>query len=399
MRKAACNLPRLMGYRLANQVRYVTVAERLRVGLAELGYSDFRPLQQETIETLISKKQVLLVAPTGGGKSLTYQLPAVLFPGTTIVVSPLISLMVDQVKGLQKRGVKATYLASTLDARELHERTCDIVAGKYKMVYVSAERLAAPEFRAVLVQMQQLEHTYSDTHKMRVSTNSSSGTTPDEGGGDGANSPAAVGGGACQLFVVDEAHCISHWGHDFRPDYLRLPEVLQLLPQARVLACTATATPQVRASILEQLRLPAETRQIVGGFARRNIALRVEHVQSTRAREAAVDAVLSEALVRPEDEVYSRELQVGLARMTGADPRAVVPAGLHECEATPTQQQQEHGGKQGAGGGLPSAANGWAEGDDAARRVHAGNGMAIVYASTRKEVEKEAQRLQRQGTW
>ena len=226
-------------------------------GLQRLGLHRFRAGQREAIETLLAARRLLLVAPTGGGKSLTYQLPAALLPGTTVVVSPLIALMHDQVAALDRYGVAATYLAGTLPYEEVRRRVAALASGAFKLVYVAPERLANNWLRAALARLQ------------------------------------------CPLVAIDEAHCISAWGHDFRPDYLQLGELLQLLPRARVLACTATATPVVRDEILERLGLPADTPQLIHGFARPNLALRAAEVQSKRERERHLDAVLAETLGGP----------------------------------------------------------------------------------------------------
>ena len=226
-------------------------------GLRRLGHSAFRAGQREAIRTLLEARRLLLVAPTGGGKSLIYQLPAALLPGTTVVVSPLIALMHDQVAALDSRGVAATYLAGTLPPEEVRRRIAALTAGAFKLVYVAPERLANNWLRTALTRLD------------------------------------------CPLVAIDEAHCISAWGHDFRPDYLQLGELVQLLPRARVLACTATATPVVRDEILERLGLAADTPQLIHGFARPNLALRAAEVQSKREREHHLDAVLSEALGGP----------------------------------------------------------------------------------------------------
>lgn len=229
----------------------------LDAALTRLGYATFRPGQREAIETLITGGRLLLVAPTGGGKSLTYQLPATLLGGTTLVVSPLVSLMHDQVAALEARGVAATFLAATLDGDEVKRRMAALARGAYAIAYIAPERLAFPGFRGL------------------------------------------VGELACPLVAIDEAHCISEWGHDFRPDYLALGDLLADLPGARVLACTATATPVVRDEIVARLGLPADTPQLVRGFARPNLALRVHDVRGGADRDRTVDTALGEALGAP----------------------------------------------------------------------------------------------------
>ncbi|MBW2499310.1 MAG: ATP-dependent DNA helicase RecQ [Deltaproteobacteria bacterium] len=225
--------------------------------LARLGHEAFRPGQREAIEGLLGERRLLLVAPTGGGKSLCYQLPALLLEGTTVVVSPLIALMRDQVDTLEQQGIEASFLASTLDPAEMGRRLDALEQGRLQLVYVAPERLVFPRFREILRGLD------------------------------------------CPLFAIDEAHCISEWGHDFRPEYLEIGHVLAEHPEARVLACTATATPYVRDEILARLGLPADTPQIVRGFARPNLALRVAEVERATERRRIVDGVLAEALGDP----------------------------------------------------------------------------------------------------
>ena len=228
------------------------------VGLERFGFREFRPGQREAIETLFRVGRLLLVAPTGGGKSLTYQLPAALLPGTSLVVSPLIALMHDQVRALDAVGVPATFLASTLAADEARQRMRAIAEGAYRLVYVAPERLALSGFRSLVRDLD------------------------------------------CPLVAVDEAHCISEWGHDFRPEYMQIGALLRDLPEARVLACTATATPLVRDEILVQLGLPADTPQLLRGFARPELRLRAHDVVNARERRAEVDELLREALGEPD---------------------------------------------------------------------------------------------------
>lgn len=234
-----------------------TIATDLDAGLARLGYAEFRPGQREALETLLTRGRLLLVAPTGGGKSLIYQLPASLLPGTSLVISPLVALMNDQVRALEARGVPATFLAATLDAREMRLRMARLAAGAYKLVYAAPERLAFPGFRGLL-------------NDIRV-----------------------------PLLAIDEAHCISEWGHDFRPEYLQIGELVEQLAPSLVVACTATATPVVRDEIVARLGLGPETPQLVRGFARPNLALRAVEVGAERERDAQVDGLLREALGAP----------------------------------------------------------------------------------------------------
>ncbi len=228
----------------------------LNAGLERLGYTSFRPGQREALTLILTKGALLLVAPTGGGKSMTFQLPATILPGTTLVVSPLIALMQDQVRHLQERGIAATYLAATLDGAEVSARMSAMARGEYKLVYVAPERLSAPGFRELI-------------HRIPI-----------------------------PLLAIDEAHCISEWGHDFRPEYLQIGELVRTL-NTRVLACTATATPVVRDEILARLGLTSETPQVLRGFARPNLSLRVSEVADKKHRCGLVDALLAEALGGP----------------------------------------------------------------------------------------------------
>jgi ATP-dependent DNA helicase RecQ len=231
--------------------------EMLNAGLRRLGYEGFRSGQQRAVETLLRERRLLFVAPTGGGKSLIYQLTACLLSGTTIVVSPLIALMNDQVMALERRGIPATFLASTLSSEELGRRIAGFARGAYKLVYVAPERLAFSGFQSLLSEV------------------------------------------SCPLVAIDEAHCISEWGHDFRPEYMQIDRVLARLPKARVLACTATATPIVRDEILSRLRLPADTPQLIHGFERPNLVLRAREVQSAAEGRKHADALLRQVLGVP----------------------------------------------------------------------------------------------------
>ena len=215
----------------------VMVREELeRLLQAYFGYSSLRPGQLEVIESVLQGNDTLAVLPTGAGKSLCYQLPALVRPGTVLVISPLIALMEDQVRQLHQRGISATCLHSGVPVEELHWRMQQLRAGQYRLVYLAPERLQQESF------IEQL----------------------------GAFRIAFV--------AVDEAHCISEWGHDFRPSYLRIASVLERLGRPTVLALTATATPEVQRDIITALRMRSP-RRIVRGFDRPNLRWWVELVQ------------------------------------------------------------------------------------------------------------------------
>ena len=221
------------------------------------GLPGFHPWQREAItELLHGSRSVLVVAPTGGGKSLCYQFPATQLQGTTVVVSPLVALMEDQVRGLGERGIRATWLSSTLSGEDRRDRIRGIRGGRYQLVYLAPERLALDGTVAMLARLHP------------------------------------------PLVAIDEAHCIAQWGHDFRPDYLGLRKVLEALQPPRVLACTATATPAVRAEILEQLGLDGAT-VILRGFARPNLGLEARDVPGAGARRTVALAALRRALGGP----------------------------------------------------------------------------------------------------
>jgi ATP-dependent DNA helicase RecQ len=199
------------------------------------GFEAFRPAQKQVIDKIVTGQSVLAVMPTGSGKSLCYQLPALALPGLTLVVSPLIALMKDQVDQLTYLGLPATFINSSVSREQQNSRLEQVIAGKIKLLYIAPERFQNDEFRAGLA-------------RTKVS-----------------------------LFAVDEAHCVSLWGHDFRPDYLRLRAAIRELQSPPVLALTATATPVVRRDILIQLGIE-HAPQIVSGFDRANLYLEVREV-------------------------------------------------------------------------------------------------------------------------
>ena len=197
------------------------------------GYEEFRPLQQEIIENVLQKKDSLVIMPTGSGKSLCYQIPALKFDGVTLVVSPLISLMKDQVDALKSNGINAEFINSSLTSTEIEEVKERIQSNEIKLLYVAPERLASEDFKIFLLSV------------------------------------------PLNLIAVDEAHCISEWGHDFRPDYRNLKILRGIFPDIPVIALTATATPQVRDDILNQLSLK-NSETFISSFDRGNLNLVVE---------------------------------------------------------------------------------------------------------------------------
>ncbi|MFM2434400.1 MAG: hypothetical protein RL063_379 [Pseudomonadota bacterium] len=200
------------------------------------GYSSFRGEQQAIVEHVTAGGDALVLMPTGGGKSLCYQLPALLREGVAIVVSPLIALMQDQVDALQQLGVRAAFLNSSLDAESAREVTARLMHGDLQILYVAPERLLMPHFLGLLEQIE-------------------------------------IGTGIA-LFAIDEAHCVSQWGHDFRPEYRQLTVLHERFPQVPRIALTATADAPTRAEILERLALE-NARQFVSSFDRPNIRYRV----------------------------------------------------------------------------------------------------------------------------
>ena len=232
---------------------------------SRFGHEGFRPRQREAVDAALRGEDVFVLMPTGGGKSLCYQLPAVMTRGTTVVVSPLIALMEDQVRGLWANGVSAALLHSGLDAAESNDLETRIERGEFDLVYLSPERLVGAKGRRLL--------------------------------------RAMLRRGAIDRFAIDEAHCISEWGHDFRPEYRRLGELRDdpesPLAQAPMLALTATATPRVAADVVAQLRLRDPVR-IELGFERSNLHYAV------RPKRGAFEHIASylEANPRHEGIVY-----------------------------------------------------------------------------------------------
>ncbi len=219
------------------------------------GFDQFRPGQQQVIEQVLRGRDVFVLMPTGGGKSLCYQLPALIQSGVTIIISPLIALMQDQVMGLQNNGIPATFLNSSLTLAEQRARERQLLQGAYKLLYLAPERLAQPE---VWPWIQQLLHQQG-----------------------------------IPRLVVDEAHCISDWGHDFRPEYRQIQSMRQKLNRVPVTALTATATERVRADIVSQLNLQDPYQQI-SSFDRPNLYYGVLPKQAG-SRQEMIDLIRSVA--------------------------------------------------------------------------------------------------------
>jgi ATP-dependent DNA helicase RecQ len=213
------------------------------------GYDQFRPGQEAAIEAISSGRDTLVVLPTGGGKSLCFQVPALTLPGLTVVVSPLISLMKDQVDALEARGLPAAFINSSLTSSQVSQRLGRVMRGEVKLLYLAPERF------------------------------------------DYGNISERLNSLGVSLLAVDEAHCISQWGHDFRPSYLRVRDVREKLGAPPTIALTATATPEVRRDIAEQLRL-RDPKIIITGFNRTNLTYHVLPARNDDEKDAMLVQVL-----------------------------------------------------------------------------------------------------------
>ncbi len=264
------------------------------------GFTDFRPGQREVIEAVLAGRDVLAVMPTGQGKSLCFQLPATLQSGLTLVISPLIALMKDQVDGLRAKGIRAAAFHSGLSEPERDRVTQDLKLGRLRLLYVAPERVQHEWF------MRLLRSTW------------------------------------VSLFVVDEAHCISHWGHDFRPDYLRLGALRRELRMPPCLALTATATPMVQADIAEKLAL-REPLRVVTGFRRPNLRFSVQTCSTAAEKLAAVERELA-AVTEGSAIIYcaTRKHVEEVAAFLRTTYRGLKPAAEARASRTPSSSLCPH---------------------------------------------------------
>ncbi|MGI9239993.1 MAG: RecQ family ATP-dependent DNA helicase, partial [Verrucomicrobiales bacterium] len=248
----------------------------------------FRPGQEAIVAALLAGRSALAVFPTGGGKSLCYQLPALLLDGLTLVVSPLIALMKDQVDGMQNLGIPAARLDSTMGAEEQAAVLSEMRAGQVKLLYVAPERLANRKFLD------------------------------------------ALGGMELSLMAIDEAHCISEWGHNFRPDYLRLERLAKSLGAGRVLALTATATPEVCADIRRAFGIAGDD-HVQTGFRRPNLEFHITPCDAAERKNLLLErlAELGGAAIVYVTQQVTAEALAGFLKRNGINAKAY-HAGLRD---------------------------------------------------------------------
>ncbi|MBL0939640.1 MAG: RecQ family ATP-dependent DNA helicase [Gemmatimonadaceae bacterium] len=275
-----------------------SAAERLAAARAKLlecfGYPDFRPAQIRAVEAVLSGRDALLLLPTGGGKSLCYQVPALIREGLTIVVSPLISLMKDQVEALERRHVNAAYVNSTLSNSAVADRLAQARDGTLKLLYLSPERMDAGRMLQQLTQI------------------------------------------GVALLAVDEAHCISEWGHDFRPSYRRIGVMRDRLGGPQTVALTATATPHVREDIVRQLAL-RNPDVVVGGFDRTNLTY---HVRSIRTQHDKDDTAIDLLRNAEAASVVYAPTRKAVERVTATLVRGRIRATAYHAGLDPDRRQR-----------------------------------------------------------
>jgi ATP-dependent DNA helicase RecQ len=265
------------------------------------GYDSFRPLQKEIIENFFQKKDTVVLMPTGGGKSLCFQLPALEFEGITVVISPLIALMKDQVDSLNAVGIPATFLNSYLSALEQQTRTKDLQENNYKLLYISPERLGSPDFLEWM------------KNYLNISA-----------------------------FAVDEAHCISQWGHDFRPDYRNLSQIRKKFPQCPIIALTASATPRVRDDVIKALNLQ-NPEIFTSSFFRKNLNISV--LPKKQMKEHIADIITERKINGKEESAiiycFSRKETESLAEYLLDEGIIAMPyhAGLSDTVRMDTQEK------------------------------------------------------------
>ncbi len=263
------------------------------------GHDEFRPGQWEAVEAVLAGQDVLAVLPTGGGKSVCYQVPVVATGGLALVVSPLVALMHDQVAGLRARGIPATFIDGSVPYHEAEQRWTDAEFGRYRLLYLAPERLETDTFQA-------------RAERLPVT-----------------------------LLAVDEAHCISEWGHDFRPSYLRIAEAADLLGRPPIIAVTATATPHVRRDIVEHLSLN-EPRVIVRGFDRPNVVPSIFRTENKQAKALEiVESVPGSGVVYAGTRHWAERWAEALEQ-AGITAEAY-HAGMNFAERSAVQERWQHG--------------------------------------------------------